>query len=97
MTPHLSNDDIMYLRELALPGNEVVSAIIEEVSAETGLQPAQIRGHRRTPVIVGARWMVMNHARKRGLSLECIGACLGLDHSTVAHGIAREKQRRGEV
>ncbi len=98
MTPHLTNDDIMHLRTLALPGNAVVSAIIDEVCAVTGLTSTDIRSTTRKPAIAHARWMVMYRARAAGLSLPCIGACLGgMDHTTVAHGIAREKQRRGEA
>lgn len=96
-TRYLTPDDIIRLRELALPGNQVVSAIIAEVCAETGFKPAAVRSASRRPDVVGARWIVMYRARQQGLSLKCIGACLSLDHSTVAHGINREKQRRGEV
>ncbi len=97
MTPHLTNDDIMHLRTLALPGNAVVSAIIDEVCAETGFTPAAIRSKSRKPALCEARWMVMYHAHMRGFSQPCIGACLSMDASTVWYGINREKQRRGEV
>ena len=74
---------------VALHPETVVAGIVEQVAAQFGLDPARILSARRDAVTVRARWVVMQVARNRGLSMARIGAALGMDHTSVMHGLAQ--------
>jgi chromosomal replication initiation ATPase DnaA len=80
--------EVAALRMAMLP-EVVVGGIVEQVAAQFGLDPARILSARRDRVTVRARWVVMQVARARGLSLAKIGAALGMDHTSVMHGLAQ--------
>lgn len=65
-------------------------SILHEVSAETGVSIAEIRGRSHGSEIVAARHKAAGRMREHGMSLAMIGRRLGgRDHSTIAHGCRR--------
>lgn len=74
---------------MALRPEMVVGGIVEQVGAQFGIDPERILSARRDRVTTRARWVVMQIARNRGLSLTQIGDALGVDHTSVRHGLAR--------
>lgn len=74
---------------MALRPETAVAGIVDQVAAQFGMDPARLLSARRDAVTVRARWVVMRIARNRGLSLAQIGAALGMDHTSVMHGLAQ--------
>jgi len=93
---YLSAEDVRYLHSCKNKTARIILAIIDEVGAETGFSPAQIRGRGRQAALAEARQMVMYIAHNQGLSSAEIGRAMRRDHTTVLHGIKAEKARRGE-
>ena len=72
-----------------------IAAIIEAVSAETGVDIFEIKGPVRGQPIVLARHIAAHLAVKHtGLSLPQIGRALNRDHSTVLYADRRVRERR---
>lgn len=87
---------------MAMRPEVIVGGIVEQVAAQFGIAPERIMSARRDQLTVRARWTVMQVARNRGLSLAKIGAALGVDHTSVMHGLAQVEARlaaagRGDV
>lgn len=68
---------------------QTVRDAVSRASNETGITAAEIASGDRRREVLNARWLAMSYARAAGLSLPSIGRAMGLDHSTVAHGLAR--------
>ena len=85
-----------------LPGRAVrlpegpMREIVAQVSRETGVAVADIMGDSRNRNIASARQRAMFIGHERGLSTSQIGAYLSRDHTSVLHGIRREKERRAQ-
>ena len=97
MTYTLSPEDILRCRAINLRHKDRVREIALAVSAETSIPLSAIYGKGRKREIVEARWIVMFLADRDGMSLQDIGRALNMDHTTVMHGLKREKQRRAEM
>lgn len=89
----LSQAELQYIRETVIPASDIISGIIARVSAETGVDPALIRGRCKTADVSAARHAVMAGAREHGLSYPLIGLCLDRDHTTVVHGVQQHRAR----
>lgn len=69
--------------------------VIKAVASAFGLTPAQLRGPRRDPYIVRARFEAYHRLREElELSLPEIGRAMHRDHSTIVHGIRTHLARR---
>lgn len=71
--------------------------IAREVAAELALDHAEIMSGCRRFDVAHARQMVMFVAHRGGLSYSAIGRALGVDHTTVMHGVAAHARRVGEL
>lgn len=95
MTFRLSDEDIRRCREIALGNRDLIMDVVRIVSKHTGIPVAYIKGKRKTQAIVHARWLACYLAHDRqGFTLEEIGKAMGLDHTTVLHGVQQERKRR---
>ena len=79
-----------------------MKTILAEVAADHGLRPSDITGDRRFIHHVRARQDFMWRARqvkfmdgKPRYSLPQIGQFLGVDHTTVIHGVRAHEKRMG--
>lgn len=81
------------LRVAILPREKVLD-IAAIVAAQFDLTPAAILGASREREIVVARHITMHIAHRHGVTMADIGRALGMDHSSVMHGIRRIK---GEI
>lgn len=93
----LSDTDLARCDAIAGRGLGKVKPIVDAVADATGIQPRDIYGNVRTGPVSEARQLVYYLAHNMGISLSAIGRAMHRDHSTVAHGIAAEKRRRGEA
>lgn len=67
----------------------MASDAIRTAADAANVPPAEVAGDSRRPDIVRARWAAMADLRDRGLGLSEIGRALGMDHTTVRHGLTR--------
>lgn len=75
-----------------------VAQAARAVERLTGVSVALIRSTSRTKRVVRARWLAMKIARDCGLSIAGIGRALGMDHTTVMHGLRQiEAEKAGAV
>jgi len=81
----LSPDEIRLARSIALPGRDIIAAIIADLSEATGTPPADIRSKCRKRETAQLRQMAMCLARQAGLSQPIVAACFGVNHTTVQH------------
>lgn len=80
----LSPDQIRLARSIAMPGRDIVAAIVAELARTTETPEAEIRTP-RSRASARLRQMAMCLARQAGLSQPVIAACFGVDCSTVHH------------
>lgn len=72
--------------------------VLADVSAETGISIAEIKGRSRNGAIASARQLAMYEIRKQcpHLSMPQIGRMLGgRDHTTVLHAVRKLERQRG--
>lgn len=69
-----------------------VHEAVIQASRETGIDADDIYSKSRRAEIVAARWRAMQIAHERGMSSVSIGRGLGMDHSTVLHGLRGARQ-----
>lgn len=95
MTFQLSPDDIKRCREISLGNRKLIMDVVRLVSKHTGVPVAYIMGKRRKPEVSEARWLIcyLAHDRQK-FTLKEIGNVLGLDHTSVLHGVRKERERR---
>jgi chromosomal replication initiation ATPase DnaA len=89
----LSPEDILRCRAINLRYRDRVKEIALAVSAETSIPISAIYSKSRKREIVEARWIVMDLAKRDGLTLQDIGRALNLDHTTVANGLKRGRAK----
>jgi chromosomal replication initiation ATPase DnaA len=98
MTFTLSPDDIIRCREISLGNRDLIMDIVRSVSEQTGIPVSYIQGASKTRKITEARWLICYIAHvDSGFGLEAIGRVLRKDHSSVLHGVKRERERRKEI
>ena len=90
----LSPADAARCQSIVIQKRGVVYQIACAVSVETGLPVADILGRRRFQSHVEARQLVMYLAKQQGLSYSKIARAMGLDHTTIMHGVKAEAARR---
>lgn len=90
----LSVDDLERCREIAEAGARKVKPFVNAVSEATGIPAHLFYGRRRTAHISQARQLVYFLAHQSGISLSDIGRAMNRDHTTIMHGVQREKKRR---
>lgn len=90
----LSDDALKACRDIWDKHRSIVRKIVEAVAYETGIPAKKITSQDRTALVSRARQIVMYEARQSGLSYPQIGKALGLDHTTVRHGVFKEEKRR---
>jgi chromosomal replication initiation ATPase DnaA len=94
----LSAEDIKRCREINLGNRELIMDIVRIVSKHTGIPVAYLKGKRRKRNLSQARWMIFYLAHvKQKFTLQEIGNVLGVDHTSVLHGVQQERIRRGEA
>jgi chromosomal replication initiation ATPase DnaA len=95
MTYTLSQDDIRRARSIAMTDRRAILDIVNAVSEATGIPVSAITGYGRTNQISQARALISYIAHvDEGHSLLAIGLVLRKDHSSVWHGVQRERERR---
>jgi Bacterial dnaA protein helix-turn-helix len=67
-------------------------AIIAEVARRMGVPEERVRARDRTPQVAAARHAAFWALNRAGLNPAQIARLLGLNHSTVVHGLARAEQ-----
>ncbi len=67
-------------------------AIIAEVAHRMGVSEERLRARDRTPHVAAARHAAFWALNRAGLNPAQIARYLGLNHSTVVHGLARAEQ-----
>lgn len=67
----------------------MASDAIKAAAHEANVLAVDVASENRRPDIVRARWAAMADLRGRGLGLAEIGRALGMDHTTVRHGLTR--------
>ena len=72
-----------------MSASEIVAEAARDVSAATGFAVSDIMSACRARDICAARWHVMRRARDAGLSYPAIGRAMGMDHTSVMHGLER--------
>lgn len=96
ITGWLTPEDHARAAALTRPGT--VELIAAEVSGVTGIPVGAILSKALKPrSVVQARWMVWAIASRHGLSLPQIARVTGHDHTSVMHGIRRDRELRGEA
>lgn len=77
----------------------LIRDLVHAVAEASGVKASDIYARNKTSVICRARWVVMLAAYDRGATISGIGRALGLDHTTVMHGIkkAREAESPGTL
>ncbi len=96
VTYTLSPGDLARCREINLRHRDRVKEIALAVCAETSVPMSSLYGPGRRIDVVRARWLVMYLAYQDGLTMQAIGDAMNRDHSSVLHGIRKERERRGE-
>ena len=96
-TAILSDADIRRCREIATHELDFIRAIVSEVAEATGIPHKAIMGVRRDARTVQARQLAFYIAHNRGLSYPRIAYAFSRDHTTIMHGVRKERERRGEV
>lgn len=74
--------------------SRIVMKLIAEAASHSGVSEAEIRSTSRIRKLVRLRQIVMFRAHEMGLSLTQIARALRMDHTTVLHGIRREREAR---
>lgn len=78
----------------AIPSVEIRD-IVREVADEASVRFDEVMGRSRVHGLVVCRHMAMFIAYRRGHSLSRIGRVLGMDHTSILHGVRAEALRRG--
>lgn len=69
----------------------------EEIAVARGVTVADILGRSKVPVVALARHELMARLWQFGLSLTDIGKALGMDHTSILHGVRRVLGERYRV
>lgn len=92
---HLHADDaaallaeVEALRRAARPDGDF-AAVVQAVARAWDVTPADILSSSKAGGLPRARWAVMHILRRRGTPLAEIGRLMGMDHSSVMHGLHR--------
>lgn len=73
---------------------ETMAHVTQSVACAYDLTSDDLRGDSRVQPIVRARQEAYFLCRQQGFTMGQIGSYFHRDHSTVVHGISKEKQRR---
>lgn len=91
----MTGEDLRRAREiLNMKERKSIAQIVHEVAESCGLTWEQIVRNARHRDVVQARQMAMYIAYREGFSTPQIGAVLNRDHTTILHGIKKERARR---
>ncbi len=70
-----------------------LARIVVQGAEHFGWPLAAIRGPRRVPILVEARWAIACQARKRGFTYWQIGRAMNRDHSSIVHAVQQSAMR----
>jgi len=98
MTYKLSPDDIRRARSIAMTDRRAILDIVNAVAEASGIPVAAITGYGRTNQISQARWLISYIAHvDEGHTVEAIGKVLRKHHTSIVHGVQKERERRMSV
>lgn len=86
---HISQDEYRAAFGRVEYHSSLLDELAAEITQETGLTLADIRGRDRRRHFARARQLLMFKARQAGLSLTEIGRFVNRDHTTVMNGVER--------
>ncbi len=90
----LSDEDIKRARKIALAQLPDIKEIMRQVSEQTGVTIAQMKGVRRYADVTAARQLVSYIALREGHSVVMIARAMNKDRTTVVVGARREAAMR---
>lgn len=67
-------------------------AVYERIAQVTGLTVDDLTSERRGHGITEARWVIMRDLQRKGATAAQIGRLMGMNHSSVLHGLKRLAQ-----
>lgn len=94
----LSPDDTIRCGEISIGNRELIMDIVRAVSEQSGIPIAYIQGPRKNRELSEARWLISYIAHvDRGFPINAIARVLRKDHSSICHGVQKERERRAKA
>ena len=89
LTPH----EIAACAAIIAKPRDIARPVIEAILRETGVTATELDSGSTARRIARTRQLIMAALHDRDMTMEEIGALLGVDHSTVSHGVKAAKTR----